>query len=119
MFRMLSLGCLILGVSIVSLARTPGDVVSASESKGLLGGTCYRQTYSLFWNMNCYGGTCSSGGCGCTHNYLDTDMYGHTPNAATPCGTSWQCTAMTTVSTTTCSGGGGGTFVAVDETILP
>lgn len=104
MLKLAFILCFAVATMSAVVDQAPGVLAGAAELDQVQGGSCFKQKYWYLWNMNCYGGDCSSGGCGCTSNYLVDDASGHTRNVASPCGTSSYCTAVTTVSSQSCSG---------------
>lgn len=95
MVRALGLLALVLVVAVAVgntvVSRSPGTQVPDSESALVMGGTCYRIGTSTTSYL-CYGGNCSSGGCGCTSDTVISTDNGYHLNDATACDTSTQCT---------------------------
>lgn len=107
MLRVVGLFTGLLAIALVmgarSQAQPPGVVVNDSESAHVTG-ACSRIAVATFFYQLCYGGSCSSGGCGCTYDYVVTTPNGFKLNNATPCATSWYCTAQHTTSPVACGG---------------
>lgn len=106
MVRALGLSTLVVliavAVSNTVVSQSPGTQVPESESALVIGGDCYRIGTSVTSYL-CYGGNCSSGGCGCTSDTRIVTPNGFNLQNATPCGNSIICTDRHTTDQNACS----------------
>jgi len=104
MVRLLGLVSVVLVIApllgFAPAADPAGASVPDSEA-ALVMGACYRIGTSSTSYL-CYGFTCSSGCCGCTSDVVFTTPNGFELNTATPCATSWNCTAVHSTSNNAC-----------------
>jgi hypothetical protein len=97
----LSLARLSIGLGLFATTGRPGQIVSVNEVDRCMGADCYDPSEDP--QTVCFGGNCQSGGCGC---FTILALYEgvHQRATATPCDTSWNCTAPQRVLDQLCGG---------------